>query len=291
MEISKPEEHALVISSVCMSLESVKLIYNIMKGRDTEVRVVSDLFGKYMDRIQIFLDNPQGIQAGTVFEPTEARFGVEPTGKEGPPTKAEFDAAQHYVLFQDISIQEKKESELLTEKWQQSLHRLLLEIDLSSYYNKRIQADRKDSLYKIDLLELLQQIKKYPSGFMVSPEKSIKVKLLASSLYNYFQKGGEKNARASMEKLKKTYSEIVAKSAKKQQQVEHNLRMAISAINSRMSSVKETTRRANDVIISGIYAGDFISRFVFAFETKREVPKPSKDKKAVPIPTYELCAK
>ncbi len=300
VEVAKPAEHSLVISSVCMSVENIKLIYTLMKERQKEAGEINDLFVKYLSRIEFLLEHPQGVQGGSsksVFEPSSERFMVEKCGPDSSRalTPEEFARAQHYILFQDVSVCETSEKDgLMTENWQQTLHRLMLEIDLSSYYNRHIVAhEGKDAgVCKVDILGLLRQIRKYPSGFMVSKEKETRVRLLASALHDHFSQSGEQLARENMERLKETYTKIVARNLDKQRLVEHNLRMALGAISSRMGSIRETSQRAREVVVSGIYAGEFIDRFIFAFEIRRGCPRsagsPAKnERKVVPTSGYE----
>lgn len=271
-------EDALDISAVCMSVETIKFIYDRLYKNIGEIQSTNDNLGKYLNRVQFMLDNQKSIN---FFEPTEDRFIVEQLWKESPPTKDEFAMGSHYIVLQDISVKESKKEEFLSEKWQQSIHKLLTEIDLTAYYNKQKQSETLEATYEIELQELMYQVYNNPSGFLVPVQKTVRIKLLAYFLISYIEATGEKEMKANLEKLKGVYVKQIAVTLDKQQRVEHNLRMAMSATSSKVSGIKENVARNFGETISGIYAGRFMKNLIFAYDIKKEYPIDPKTKKPI----------
>eukprot|EP01022_Parablepharisma_sp_SALTPOND_P017064 TRINITY_DN2648_c0_g1_i2.p1 TRINITY_DN2648_c0_g1~~TRINITY_DN2648_c0_g1_i2.p1 ORF type:complete len:737 (+),score=91.23 TRINITY_DN2648_c0_g1_i2:1618-3828(+) len=286
MDLPEAEDNSLVISSVCISIQNLKLIYETLLSRISEVSAIKETCTKYINRIKFIMENPSGMEVfPPIFMPTEDRFKAEP-----PSNREEFVSSSHYIMFQDVSVREKKREQILSEKWQQALHKLLLEIDLTGYYNESGVAlkGNEECVYEISILKLLRELYEYPNGFMANAGNKTKVKLLAGDLLNYFEERDEKSARESMESLKDTYMKTVAVTLDKQQKVEYCLRQAINSLKSRIGKTEESCNQIQDTIISGIYADHFITKFVFTFEIKKEIPPTPKDKKGTSEAIYTV---
>jgi hypothetical protein len=149
------------------------------------------------------------------------------------------------------------------------MEKLLLEIDLSAYYNKcrnmEIQTDNAES----EMLRLLRLIYKSPSSFMVDPDKVDKIKLFAYYLIEYFISEGEKTARTNLETLREEYDKSVEKLLAKKQRVEQNLRIIIRALHSRITNLKHQILRYNNDVFQSALAGKFIKSYSCPYELSK----------------------
>ena len=267
-DIVDAEEDSLIVSSVCMSVESIKLIHELMQGHFDYIKLHKESFSKYVARVQFFISNQEtSTNPNDIFKPTEKSFQAETGDGLPPPTKEEFESAYHYVLFQDISVKSGKNTDMQLEKWQSCITKLLSEIDLSSYYNNQIR-DKTSSkpAQQSKLTKLLYQIFKCPEGFISDQDNGVKIKLMAYYLINYFEAQGEENARNDLETLKTIYDEGVKLILDKHQRVEQNLRLTLTALTNRDSCLKTQIVRYNNDVVNNILAGRFVTTYRYPYE-------------------------
>lgn len=250
-----------------MTVENLKFIQELMKKNLSEVKKTNESLGKYIGRVQFFLENADSNTISTnIFQPTEKNFKVECIDNLPPPCKEEFTAARHYIIFQDESIKEEQKEDFVLEKWQNCMEKLLLEVDLSAYYNKCIKTETQLNSSESELLRLLRLIYKSPTSFLVDPDKTSKIKLFATYLINYLTSEGEKNAKMNLEALGKEYRKSVEINFEKQQRVEHNLRLSIGALNSKLTTIKYQIVRYNNDVFHSVLAEKFIKVYECNYE-------------------------
>ena len=166
------------------------------------------------------------------------------------------------------------------------MHKLLLNIDLTAYYNKftkKAGAEKEiTSEGRSELNELLHHVNKYPKGFVVHIERAVKVKLLAYFLLKHNKGESDTFTKPTLDKMKVDYQASIQHTLEKKNEVEHNLRMKISALTSRIGSIRENRKRCQVDILYGILAARFIRGFQAVYEIKKEVPN-SKAKGAKPM--------
>jgi len=248
------------ISSVCISLQNLKLIYETFQSKFEELTSIHERCSKYISRLKFTFsesDKP------SIFMPTEERFQCENLDNSNNEQikNEEFICASHYVFLSDINIKEKKPVQN-TEQiiWQEDLFKLLLEIDLTGVVNNsNVYAFYKEK-YEVEILKLLRQIYDNPSKFLVSKENCYKVKILAMSLLDYFEPKGEKIARESIELLKGYYENTVKNTIIRQQDLEHKLRIIINSLHNRKLNIEQNCIQIQEKIISKKYAEQFMQK-------------------------------
>ncbi len=263
-------EETLIVSSVCMSLRSIRCIHEIMQKNIEEVKQMNESFSKYVFRVQFLLESQDGTGLSVdIFNPTEKNFHGEPADGLPPPTKEEFADAYHYVMLQDIHLKEVKDEEIPLDKWQHCIVSLLIDIDLSSYYEKSTKEDPAKGRKGSRLSKLLHQVYKSPSTFVSDPEKSGRVKLMAYYLINYLEKEGEEDVKRVLESLRNAYQSVVEAFVEKQQRAEQSLRITINALATRCASIKSQISRYIRDVFTCVLARRFINSYVCPYEIKR----------------------
>ena len=264
-EVAEAEKDALIISSVCMSVPSIKIIHETMHKNIESVKQIKENFAKYVTRVQFSIENRDiTLPYEDIFKPTEKTFKYAQVDSLLPPTKEEFQLATHYILFQDVHINEIKGEEISLGKWQNCLVNLLLETDLTSYCSQLGGPNHGEG--SNSLTDMMWQIHSSPTGYLINSERLGQVKVMAYFLWQYFKTAGEEYAMKELEALCNHFRSTVENFLERQQNVEQTLRLTINALSNRINNIKTETIRFNSDIFQCILARRFWTQYTCMYE-------------------------
>ncbi len=261
------EDNTMAVSGVCMSIESIRFVHEIMQKQAEKVRHINENFAKYVARVQILVEsgNAAGISAD-IFRPSPQFFHSETPCEDM--SADDFSAASHYLVLQEVRVRETRSDPVPTEKWQHCLVTLLSGIDLSSYYAKSVESAAGATEGRLS--RLLQRIYKSPSTFVGNPERCDCIKLMSYYLISHFSDPErEANARKELELLLAMYRSQVKEAMDTQPRVEQNLRLTITALATRLASLKSQVLRHESDVFSCILARRFIAGYVCPYEINK----------------------
>ena len=134
LEVTQAAKDTVMVSSLCMSLENIKLIQELLYEDIGNLEKIDSTFVKYVNRIQFFIENKDTTSMyPDKFKPNKKNFQYINMSSSNEITEEQFENANYYILFQDIEINEPNQKSIQLHKWEQCLVQLLLEPDLTSY--------------------------------------------------------------------------------------------------------------------------------------------------------------
>ncbi len=272
----------ITINSICMSLKSIKLVQDLLHANLADLGKIKDSYAKYVSRIKFIVENRPKGQMGLpdIFAPNPQTLKVDPIEgiSLGPD---DFKVADHYLVLQETSLKDVVKREFLTDKWQQALSRLLLEVDLSAYHNSR--ADRVHPSDN-ELLILMKQITKHPRGFVSSKDAAVKVGLLAHYLCEIFGEKNDESVAEAVEELRSRCEEAIGDLLAQSQSVERSTRTAINKMGSRHRAIREANAKYVREAISGMIAEHIVKKVSVPFRINCEQLVSEKPKSKLKVP-------
>lgn len=268
--VQEAEKDSLIVSSICLSLGSTKFIYDLIIKNLEDIKHFNESFYKYITRVQYYVENKDStVVYNDIFHPTYENFKYEEIHGTKL-NKEDFENAVHYIMFQDIHINELQGDDIQFEKWQHCLVNLLLETDLSAYCSNNSNSSRKSSMEKIGnkkntITELVWQIHKAPTNYLVDSDKAGKVKVMAYFLAKYFQTSGEEDTMKELEILRNHFAISVENFMERQQKVEQSLRLTINSLKNKISNLKTQASYYNSTVIQCKLARWFISQYTCSY--------------------------
>jgi len=259
LEISKLEEDSLDIASTCISIKTMKTVYEVLNAKKEEVKEAGEIYEKYLSRINFIIENSS--KSCSLFTATESDFELDADPLYD--LKEKFIDSSHYILFQNILVKEENKIKILTEPWELLLDKLLPKIDSTCCYN--------NSHNGINFISFLKQIAEYPNGFLVNKANSEAIKVLAISLLDYFEGRDEKAIKKSIEHLKEGYANTSQLFLEKQQRVKYNLREAVTALKNRLRFLQEITVKIREEVVCRLHAERFIKSLSIKFNMRKEL--------------------
>eukprot|EP00826_Nyctotherus_ovalis_P061377 TRINITY_DN872_c0_g4_i1.p1 TRINITY_DN872_c0_g4~~TRINITY_DN872_c0_g4_i1.p1 ORF type:complete len:371 (+),score=128.53 TRINITY_DN872_c0_g4_i1:1347-2459(+) len=246
------KEAGLVIVSVCMSIESVNFVVAKLNKKVEELAKVSSNCVSYLAQINnYFVQNSAKEFAidDKLFKPLYSPESALQDFKEG----------KHYILLQDIYLKERAQSVVLSSEFETYLHKLLISIDLSSYYSTIGLQNSVD-----DFIKLLKHVAKYPEHFFVTSDKHCKVQLLANKLLELFSRG-----EVTVEMVNELAGDCVKKVAALKERncnVENMLRMNAMALKARLDYLTVRKKFTAEKLLPSIFAKKIIFNDPIPFE-------------------------
>jgi len=166
---------------LCLSLESIRLLYKISKDNMEYLGEAHLSFTKYVTRIKDYLDkegkkilsDPSNDFFKELFVTNANTLQIAKNNKE---------RKIHYIVFHNCKLSHESQSIEYKEDWNIILCELLTKINLTSYYN---MLDNETS--SSPLKDLLGEIKNYPETFCLSESNSIQVEILIGFLMNHMK--------------------------------------------------------------------------------------------------------
>jgi len=274
LELEKAPEGTVIVNSICMSIENIKLIHEILYSNVDALKKINETFGKRIDRIQFLLKNEQSM---STFKPREQNFHYIAMDSESPVTAKEFADAFHYILFQEVTINEPKEENVVLEKWQKCLVQLLVDIDLTSYCNKVANTPSTALNKNNSLCELFWQIYKEPNVFLIDFNKGAQVKIAAYFLARHFEEVKDINPLKEFNELRDHYKKAVERFLDKQQQLEQSLHLTISSLTNRIAGIESEMSRNNSNVYQCILARKILHNYTCYYEITQDTTKKSND--------------
>ena len=254
LEVRDAENDGLVIKSMCISIESLKVIQDILHEHLQEIKAYKDNYEKYIARINFF-STEDG--ESNVFVPTLATFKYDPVNLNETLAKQKFNEAKHYVLFQDITIKESNNKDIKLENWQHCLVQLLLQTNFSFYKN--------NPMHKKELSEFFTQIYKTPLNFVINPQKIGHVKLMASFLAKHFKSKEQTNIITELKLIKEAFQENIECLLIRQQNIEKVLRLTINLLANRAKGIENEVEKINRNLYQCHLARKIISKYCISY--------------------------
>ena len=267
----KEEDDFLKVSAVCISIEDIKLIYNILLNNYSEVKEINPIIMKYVERIQHADESRIVTKMQTsIFEPNEELFKYIPIGFTETINKELFNEARHYVLFQSVITKDEEEVEVEKEKWEQCLVKILIETNLNTYC-KRIEQQGNLESYRVE--ELFHQIYKSPNEFLLNLKDEGKIKVIAHFLVKYLKSSKYQIVHESLQSLQKHYKNLINSDSIKYRQIKQYLQLMINSLKNKANIIEDEVEKNNCNIFYCTMAKMFISQYICNFEIKEETPK------------------
>jgi hypothetical protein len=252
-----------------MSLESVKLIHEILYKKIENLKEINETFAKCADRVQFLLTTEESID---IFHPKEHNFQYLIMDSSNTITDKEFSKAFYYILFQDVKVNEEKEKEVMLYKWQECLVQLLLEVDLTSYCNKVANASSKTLSKENPLRELFWQIYKAPTGFLIDSNKSGQVKVAAYFLSKYFEGIKDKNLFKEFNELLSYYKKSVEEFLEKKERLEQCLYSTINSLTNKIAGIESRMSSNESNVYQCLLARRILDNYSCWYEIIRDLP-------------------
>ena len=238
LEIDKTEKKPVSITSICLSLECIKLIQCIFEKRIDEVKSINKNCANLIERISLFTkDEDNGMVNTNIYKPNPKLFTYILPDDSNKMTLSEFTNALHYVVFSRIEIAKLKDVNIKLEEWQRSFVELLLEIYLSSYSNE------SDTENKGVFLDLFYQILKTPFRFVSDPQKEDKIKLIGYYLRQHYKNLSEEDIFNEINDLAKVFQDNIGVLLKQQQQIDYILREIINALKMTITRIENDIKK------------------------------------------------
>jgi len=267
----KEEDDFLKVSAVCISIEDIKLIYNLLSDNYSEVKEINPTIMKYVERIQHADESRIVTKIRTsIFEPNEELFKYIPIGFTETINKEQFKEARHYVLLQSVSTKDDEEVKVEKEKWEQCLLKILIKTNLNTYC-KRIEQQRNLESHRLE--ELFHQIYKSPNGFLLNLKDEGKVKVMAHFLVKYLKTSKYQIVHESLQSLQKHYENLIKSDSIKYRQIKQYLQSMINSLSNKANIIEDEVKKNNCNVFYCTMAKIFISRYTCNFKIKGETPK------------------
>jgi len=273
LEVGEVGKELVVVNSVCMSLEHIKLIHETLYKNIESLKEINETFTKCVDRIQFLLTTEESIN---IFHPKEPNFRYLKMGSSSPITDKEFSEAFHYILFQNVKVNEPKEQAFTLHKWQKCLARLLPNIDLTSYCNKVANAPSTTLSKENPLSELFWQIHKAPTSFLIDSNKVGEVKVTAYFLSKYFDDIRNKNLLKEFNELLNYYKKAVEEFLEKKERLEQSLRMTINSLSNKIASIESRMNSNESNVYQCLLARGILDSYTCWYEIVKVTPSTSK---------------
>eukprot|EP00826_Nyctotherus_ovalis_P026045 TRINITY_DN2030_c0_g1_i4.p2 TRINITY_DN2030_c0_g1~~TRINITY_DN2030_c0_g1_i4.p2 ORF type:complete len:336 (+),score=86.10 TRINITY_DN2030_c0_g1_i4:1297-2304(+) len=273
LEIAEVAKGTVVVNSVCMSLENIKLVHEILFKNMESLKKINETFMRCVDRVQFLLLNEKLMD---IFRPRESNFQCRAMDSSGAVASKDFQGAIHYILFQEVKTNEPKEETAALEKWQQCLVLLLLETDLTSYCNKVANAPATVLSKENPLRELFWQIHKAPAGFLIDSNKGGQVKVTAYFLSKYFEDIKGKNLLTDFNKLRDYYQQSVQEFLEEQQRLEQSLHVAINSLTNRIAGIESRIGANSSNVYQCMLARRILNDYSCWYEITQDCPSTSR---------------
>eukprot|EP01022_Parablepharisma_sp_SALTPOND_P033601 TRINITY_DN89110_c0_g1_i1.p1 TRINITY_DN89110_c0_g1~~TRINITY_DN89110_c0_g1_i1.p1 ORF type:complete len:1013 (-),score=106.12 TRINITY_DN89110_c0_g1_i1:723-3668(-) len=260
-------ESEINVNSICVSLSGIKVIHQLLYKNISELSQIKDVYAKCVNHLQFLLDS-KSKDHPHIFAPTLQTFKVDAI--EGITSSQEdLKSSSHYFVFQNISFKDSMRKDLFSEKWQHLLHRLLLEVDLSSHCGLPAESS---TVEQNEILEILKQIAKHPMAYITNKDASTKVSLLAHYLYEFFASMGEELVPDAICDLKLKCEKNITEISEQIKYVGHGFRKVINAMTNILNSLSQTNAKYANEAIAGMVANRIIRSFPIPFRIYCEYP-------------------
>jgi len=263
LENTENLEKSVNITNLCMSLKSIELIHNLLNKNISDLSKFKDVYAKCVGHLQFLLEQRPKDQ-GSLFIPNPATFKPEKIEENTGFNIAHSDC---FILFESIKIKDPMKKELFSEKWQQMLHKLLLEVDLMQNYDFTLAKSAEN---KNEIVQIMCEINKHPAGFVIRKDLETKVSLLAQYLVEIFENMGEEIIPDSINDLKIRCEQNIEDFVNQCKNTEYLLRDAINSMGNRLSILKQINNKYAIKTISGIVANRIIKDFIIPFKIFNE---------------------
>ena len=276
LEVTQAAKDTVMVSSLCMSLENIKLIQELLYEDIGNLEKIDSTFVKYVNRIQFFIENKDTTSMyPDKFKPNKKNFQYINMSSSNEITEEQFENANHYILFQDIEINEPKQKSIQLQKWEQCLVQLLLETDLTSYCNKLSNSSSPLSAEN-PLRELFWQIHKAPTGFLIDSNKGGEVKVMAYFLSKYFENISETNLVKEFNTLRDYYQKEVEDLLERQERLEQSLHLAINSLTNQIAGIESRINNNNSNVFQCLLARKVLDAYTCSYEITQEMPLTNK---------------
>eukprot|EP00826_Nyctotherus_ovalis_P063292 TRINITY_DN926_c0_g2_i1.p1 TRINITY_DN926_c0_g2~~TRINITY_DN926_c0_g2_i1.p1 ORF type:complete len:310 (-),score=95.88 TRINITY_DN926_c0_g2_i1:802-1731(-) len=265
------ENEALLINSVCISIENFKLIYELLTNNKEDVMKIKKQILKYIDRIDSFMESTNSTVFVNPFEPREPFFKyhcVETNAKVSP---EEFKDALRYVIMQKVTSRCLNPVQLQLTKWQHCLVKILLETNLTSFCQRVEVTSEIRSKGESMLVELFRQMHKCPREYLLSANKEGQVRVMGYYLVKYFLQADTKNVVDELDRLKEVYIKDTADILAQQQKIEQSLRLHINSLGNKASVILNEIKENDSDVFECTLARKFVLQYKCAYEIKKHL--------------------
>lgn len=272
-EMPKEQRHVdklLPIDKIlCLSLESICLLYKISKENMEYLGETHSSFSKYIARVKDFL---KGEGKKKLADPCSDFFKELPIANAGEPQKPAKGKKNkvHYIVFHEINSLVKTTrlcenySADFEESWKNYLCELLMRVNLKQYYALLDSARITSSS---PLKDLLEAIKEDPELFLISETQNVRTKLLSDLLMNSLK---PETTQSPIHELINFYKEEMDNARLKNKNLKKVMQGIANTTKKRYSKVREGNVEYEKEIIPLLVAEALIgSKTSFAFSVEQ----------------------
>jgi len=281
----KADNEYFTISSVCISIEDIKLILDLLVENSASVNEIDLTIIKCIERIHHINDSHMLVNKDSkIFESIETN---EPLDEE------ELKAARYYVIIQSIKTNKDTEEEDLLGKWEQCLIKILFKTNLNSYCARIEKVLPLNSQYNM-VEELFHQIYKEPNEFLLDIKDKGTVKVMAYFLANHFRIADPKCILENIQKLHCHYKELISIDSARYRNIEQHLQLVINFLNNKINAIENEIERYNQDVFQCTIARTFLSLYNCQYKIKKELKKRDNSNKKIlkaisdPEPQYTI---
>lgn len=267
--VKADESEALLINSVCISIENFKLIYDLLTSNKEDVMKIKKQIVKYIERIDLYMESTNSTVFVNPFEPREPFFKYHCVETDKKVSPEEFKDALHYVIMQKVTSRGLSSVQLQLAKWQHCLIKILLETNLTSFCQRVEVTSEIKGRGESMLVELFRQMHKCPREYLLSANKEGQVRVMGYYLVKYFLQADTKNVVDELERLKEIYLKDTADILAQQQKIEQSLRLHINSLGNKASIILNEIKENDSDVFECTLARKFVLQYRCAYEIKK----------------------
>lgn len=201
----------------------------------------------------------------SIFKPNKTLFKYIIVDGNKKLKRGKFTEARHYVLLQYINDDQDEIKEEKFEKWELCLIKILLEINLSSYYGGIVKKLGEKTM----LEELFTRVYKEPVEFLLELNNEGRIKLMAHFLSKYFKTAEIKAISLSFRKLYKHFQTRMQIDASNYRKIEEHLKTIVSSFTKVLNGIKNEVETNTREVFQCEMARKFISSYCCRYEIKK----------------------
>jgi len=288
LELKSEQTDALIVNSVCISIENLKIIYDLLINNKEDIMKINKQVLKQAERIDNVIEASESFLRVNPFEPQQPFFKYVCVEGDEKLEAKEFKEALHYVILKKVTSKKLESVNLQLKKWQQCLIKILSETNLTSLCQRIEQITETNEQGERTLVELFKQMHKCPKEYLLSAKKEGQVRIMGHFLVKYFLEANTKEVLEELDYLKDVYYKDIKQMSIQQQSIEQSLRLTTNSLSNKVSIILNEIKENDSDVFECTLARKFILEYKCAYEIRKYSPGDKKDKVKVTAPHYAI---
>jgi len=287
-ELKSEQTDPLIVNSVCISIENLKLIYDLLINDKEEIMKINNQVLKQAERINNAIEPNESFLHINPFEPQEPFFKYVCVEGDEKLEAEEFKKALHYVILKKVTSKKLESVNLQLKKWQQCLIKILSETNLTPFCQRIEQITETNEQGERTLVELFKQMHKCPREYLLSAKKEDQVRIMGHFLVKHFLEANTKEVLEELDHLKDVYYKDIKQMSIQQQSIEQSLRLTMNSLGNKVSIILNEIKENDSDVFECTLARKFILEYKCAYEIRKYSPGDKKGKVKVTVPHYAI---